>query len=241
MSACCEPPPPPGLQGYDRVFDDRMARHDAARYRRSGLSWDPRRVVELYRAGVVRGETLLEVGAGIGDLTVELLRAGMRRSECVELSGAYDGVAAGLLAEHGLADRCVRRAGDFAARPGLTGPADVVVLLKVLCCYPDAPRLLAAAAAKARRHVVISYPRDAWWVRAGAAVCAFYPRLRRSDWRFVVHPPAEIRGALADAGLTRVRTESRGVWVLEVHERVPVAADGAGGARDATGAAVVGN
>jgi magnesium-protoporphyrin O-methyltransferase len=145
----------------------------------------------------------------------------MRRAECVELSGAYDEAAAALLAEHGLTGRCDRRAGDFAARPDLTAPADVVVLLKVLCCYPDAPRLLAAAAAKARRQVVISFPRAAWWVRAAAAVCALYPRLRGSDWRFVVHDPAEIRGALADAGLRPVRTEARGLWVLEVHERGP--------------------
>jgi hypothetical protein len=37
-------------------------------------------------------------------------------------------------------------------------PADLVILHRVVCCYPDYERLLTAAADHARRALVFSYP-----------------------------------------------------------------------------------
>ncbi|PRZ05206.1 magnesium-protoporphyrin O-methyltransferase [Isoptericola sp. CG 20/1183] len=203
MSSCCQPEP----QGYDRVFDSRAARVAARRYRRSGLTVLPRRTVELYRAGVLSGSTLLEVGSGVGDFSLEMLRAGMRHATCVDLSGAYDDAARGLAVEAGLADRVTRATGDIVTRAELVGPADVVALHSVVCCYPDARRLLTAAASKARRHLVVSYPRDSWAVRAWAPLVNVYPRLRGSDWRFVVHPSSVVHDAVAAAGFVVAHAE----------------------------------
>jgi hypothetical protein len=43
---------------------------------------------------------------------------------------------------------------DLAADPGAVEPADLVVLHRVVCCYPDYERLLGAAADHARRGLV---------------------------------------------------------------------------------------
>ncbi|WP_278234941.1 methyltransferase domain-containing protein [Isoptericola sp. AK164] len=201
MSACCEP------QGYEKVFDDREARRAAARYARSGLTTLPRRTVELYRSGVIGGATLLEVGSGVGDFSLEMLRAGVERATCVDMSTGYDAVAARLLADAGLADRVRRRTGDLVTHPDLAGPADVVALHSVVCCYPDARALVTAAADRTGRYLVLAFPRRTWWMRAAARVLNVYPRLRGSDWRFRVHEPAEVARAATDAGLRRVRTE----------------------------------
>ncbi|MCL1869680.1 MAG: methyltransferase domain-containing protein [Promicromonosporaceae bacterium] len=213
MDACCEP------QGYDRVFTGRQARLDAARYRKSGLTWDPQRVVDLYRDGTIGGDSVLDVGAGIGDLGLELLRAGMGEATSVDMSPGYDAAAASLLAEAGLGERSRRVIGDVAAHPELAGPADVVTLMKVVCCYADAGRLLAVAGGLARRHVVLRYPRDAWWLRAGARGMALVGRWRRSDWRFHIHPERELLGALEAQGFSVTRTERGGVWRLAVLQR----------------------
>ena len=213
MESCCEP------QGYDRIFTGRQARMDASRYRRSGLTWDPRRVVELYRSGDLTGASALDVGAGIGDLGVELLRAGVEQVTSVDLSPGYDDVAASLLADAGLTDRSRRVIGDLAAHPELAGPADVVTLMKVTCCYADANRLLEVVAARARRHVVLSYPRDAWWLRLAARGAAMVGRWRRTDWRFHIHPERELLGVLEAAGFVVTRTERGGMWRLAVLTR----------------------
>lgn len=213
MAACCEP------QGYDRIFGAKQARRAAARYRKSGLTWAPRRTAELFRDGVISGRTLLEIGGGIGDLQIELLRAGVDRATSVELSPGYEQVADELLRGAGLAGRCERLVGDFATDPELTRPADIVVLHSVVCCYPDSVRLLAPAAKAARRHLVISYPRETWWLRAWAPIQNLYPRVHGSDFRFYVHPEKSVLSALESTALRRVHREANWVDHLAVFSR----------------------
>lgn len=213
MSGCCEP------RGYDLVFSSRQAERDAARYRRSGLGWAPQRTVELYEDGTVRGDTVLEVGGGVGDLQVAMLRAGVRATTSVELSPAYESAASGLLREHRLTGRSTRLTGDFAANPGVAGTADIVVLHSVVCCYPEADGLVAAAAGRAERFLVLSYPRETWWLRLWAPVQNLYPRLRGSDFRFYVHPERTIVQAVERAGLRTVHAERNWVDHLVVFAR----------------------
>jgi magnesium-protoporphyrin O-methyltransferase len=213
MAACCEP------QGYDRIFSARAARRAARRYRKSGLTWAPRRTAELYRAGVITGQTVLEIGGGIGDLQIELLQAGVERATSVELSPAYEQVANYLLRDAGLTERSERLVGDFADGSSFARPADIVVLHSVVCCYPDPVRLLEPAAKAARRHLVISYPRETWWLRAWAPVQNFYPRMFGSDFRFLVHREPNVLGPIERAGLRRFHTEHNWVDHLAVFTR----------------------
>src|SRR3954471_8188771 len=103
-------------KGCDEFFNDRVARRDARRYGRRGLDGNARRIVELVRRGGVEGETVLEVGGGIGAIQLELLRAGAARTLGVELSPAYDPYANELLRAEGLDARAERRVLDFAER-----------------------------------------------------------------------------------------------------------------------------
>src|SRR5207247_1658949 len=88
----------------------------------------------------------LEVGGGIGAIQLELLKAGAARAVSVELTPTYEDIARQLLDEAGLADRVERKVMDFAQAAAQVDSADVVVLNRVICCYPDMPRLAAAAA-----------------------------------------------------------------------------------------------
>lgn len=213
MTECCQP------RGYERVFTTGQAERDAARYHRKGLTWAPRRTHELYRDGTIDGRTLLEVGGGVGDLQVDLLRAGVEETTSVELSGAYEPTARRLLEAAGLADRSTRLVGDFTTLADRIGRADLVVLHSVVCCYADPERLLAAAASKAHRHLVVSYPRATWWLHAWAPVQNLYPRLRGSDFRFFVHSPALLVSTVERAGLRRVHIERHWIDDLAVFTR----------------------
>ena len=51
-----------------------------------------------------------------------------------------------MLEESGLDDRVDRRLVNIANEPEAIEPADVVVLHRVVCCYPDYEGLLGAAA-----------------------------------------------------------------------------------------------
>ena len=80
MARCCAP------SEYRRFFNSRVAAKDARRYRRDGLSETARDLVRL--AGDVRGESVLDIGGGIGALSLELLEVGAGRATSVEISGA---------------------------------------------------------------------------------------------------------------------------------------------------------
>ena len=71
-------------------FDERFARRLANRYRRRGLDRTSRRLVAFLEGQGVEGATVLEVGGGVGEIQLELLKRGAARTVNLELSPAYE-------------------------------------------------------------------------------------------------------------------------------------------------------
>ena len=213
MSDCCSP------KGYRWLFSERSARAEARRYRRKGLDGTSRRIVDFLKAQGVEGRTVLEVGGGIGAIQIELLKAGASRAVSIELTPTYEDVAADLLRDRGLTDRVERRVMDFAQASGQVDGADVVIMNRVICCYPDMPRLAGAAADHARQLLVMSYPTGAWWMRAGLAVTNFMLWLLRREFHVFVHPPKEIIATATRRGLEPVLDQQGALWTVAAMRR----------------------
>jgi 2-polyprenyl-3-methyl-5-hydroxy-6-metoxy-1,4-benzoquinol methylase len=211
---CCQPP-----SGYGEFFSPEQARREARRFRRRGLDPASRWVVDAVRERGIEGQTVLEPGGGIGAIEIELLRAGAARSTVVELSPGYDEVAAELALEAGVAERMERHVGDFAADG--TEPADVVVLHRVVCCYPDYDGLLRVAAEKARRTLVFTYPPRNLASRALLGLVNLWLRLRRTEFRTFAHPPERMIGVVRGAGFEPVARRRRGIWRGVAFSRIP--------------------
>jgi magnesium-protoporphyrin O-methyltransferase len=211
--SCCSP------RGYERFFGSRTARRDAKRYRRRGLDGTAQRLVDELASHGIDGASVLEPGGGVGAIDLELLRRGASRATVVELSHGYDEEAAGLAREAGAADRIERRHGDFVDQAGLVDDADVVVMHRVVCCYPDPERLVGAAANRAQRLLALSFPRDTWWMRWGARVANLCCRVV-GGIELYIHPPAVVARAAESTGMTTVLHEPAGrIWRVAVFER----------------------
>ena len=211
--SCCPP------KGYAKLFGGRAARRDVRRYAKDGLDDTGARMVAFLRRRGIEGGTVLEIGGGVGVLQLELLAAGAERATNLELSPEYEDSARALLRERGLDERADRRIGDIVADPALAGAADAVLMHRVVCCYPDADALVGAAAERARRYLVMSFPRDRALFRAGARVLNLWFRLLRWDYRTFIHSPAAILAAAERRGL-RLAEESRGsIWQVAALER----------------------
>jgi magnesium-protoporphyrin O-methyltransferase len=91
-------------------------------------------MVEFLERRGIEGASVLEVGGGVGEIQIELLKRGAARAVNLELSPAYDAEASLLLQEAGLQDLAERRLHDIAVDPQDVEPADVVVLHRVVCC-----------------------------------------------------------------------------------------------------------
>jgi 2-polyprenyl-3-methyl-5-hydroxy-6-metoxy-1,4-benzoquinol methylase len=147
----------------------------------------------------ITGATILEIGGGVGHLHVELLRRGAARVTNLEISENYEAEAERLLKTAGMAGRVTRRFIDVAQAPDEVEPADIVVLHRVVCCYPDYTSLLRAAAGHARKTLIYSYPADNVLNRVLFAAENMYRRLTANDFRAFVHPPeGMVRAAQSD-------------------------------------------
>jgi magnesium-protoporphyrin O-methyltransferase len=214
MSDCCTP------KGYRTIFSEKSAAGEAKRYRRRGLDGTTRRIFDLIQKRGVQGKTLLEVGGGVGAIEIELLKAGMANAVNVELTPTYESAAGRLIGEAGLAGRVQRKVMDFTEAGEEVGTADVVVMNRVICCYPDMPKLAAAAAEHALEVLVMSFPNDRWWSQLGLSFGNFLFGLFRIQFRVFLHPPAQILDAVEQHGF-KTRANNRGLlWQVAVLERV---------------------
>jgi hypothetical protein len=213
MGGCCRP------GDYDKIFDEKNARSKARTYARKGVTGDTRRIVDMVRSRLSPGYSVLEVGGGIGEIQLELLRDGAARALNVELATQYETVASELIDERGFGDRVERRLGDFVREAAAIPAADVVVMNRVVCCYPDADALVGAAADHAQRYLVMTFPVDRWWIRAGLAAANALLAVRGSTFRGYVHTTRTVLSAAQGRGM-RPAEQRRGlIWQLVALER----------------------
>jgi magnesium-protoporphyrin O-methyltransferase len=213
MKPCCDP-----IDGY---FDERYARAELRRYRRGRLDAPTRRLLRAVRAEAPAGATVIDIGGGVGLVTHELMRESAGRGTYIDGSSAHVRAAREEAERQGHAGRVRFIHGDFLDMAGDVEPADVVVMHRVVCCYPDAERLLAAAAGRARRVLALSYPHDVWPIRAEIAFGNWIRGRRPVPFRAFVHPQRVIDSTLADAGLLRRTRDGTPYWRIEVYARHP--------------------
>jgi magnesium-protoporphyrin O-methyltransferase len=213
VAGCCN------ARGCDRFFGDRFAQRAAQRYRKRGLDRTARRMVRFLERDGLAGATVLEIGGGVGEIQLELLKRGAQRTVNLELSPAYEAEAAQLIREAGVRGRVERRLHDIAVEPAAIPAADIVVLNRVVCCYPDYERLLTAAADHATHRLVFSHPPRNLVSRAlvGAQNLAF--RLARREFRTFAHRPQAMLDVLERRGLRPVFRQRGVPWQVAGLER----------------------
>ena len=212
-------------QGLNSIFGEAGARSEAAAYWKKGLDKHTRAVVEAVSAGGMAGASVLEVGGGIGGLHLELLKRGASGATNVDISSAYLAAAQSIAEKLGLRERVAYRLADFAREAASVPAADLVALHRVVCCYPDMPALVTAAAQHARRRLALSYPTGAWYMRLGLKLINIGLWLMRNGVRFYAHAPEAILSTATTASLRLAQRKSSWPWEIVAFERAapPVA------------------
>jgi 2-polyprenyl-3-methyl-5-hydroxy-6-metoxy-1,4-benzoquinol methylase len=213
MTGCCN------ARGCDEFFGARFARRVAKRYRKKGLDKTAQRMVSFLAKQGIGGATVLEIGGGVGEIQIELLKRGAARAVNLELSPAYEEEARRLLLEEGLADRVEWRLHDIADEPSAVGPADIVVLHRVVCCYPDYRRLLGAAADHARQFVIFSYPPRHALSRLFIGAQNLVFRLLQREFRTFAHPPSKMLAVLEERRFHGAFAHRALIWQIAAFKR----------------------
>ena len=204
---CCDP------NGLDRVFAGRLVRQELRAFRRGGLSRRQREMMALLEP-LTPCSSVLDIGCGVGAIGTTLLARGAVSGLFIDVSSAYLNAAREVAAEAGVGERAAFYRDDFATSARSYPRADVVVLDRVVCCYPDAPALLEKAARHSQRTLIFSYPRPLWFTPVFRVLCAFGMRLIGQEYRFFLHDPQLLLEAATGAGHKLVATRPAGLWQL---------------------------
>jgi len=169
----------------------------------------------------IGGRTVLEIGSGLGELLRELVRRGASRALGIDLSPNSVKVASSTTRDEGLEGQV-----SFIVANGAETDLDehdVVVLDRVICCYPYANALVSHTAAAARRAYAFKLPRyegvfRLYWRISFGVENAFHA-LRHRDFRAYLHDPGDIDRWLRDMGFRQQHRSSRRGWLTAVYVR----------------------
>jgi 2-polyprenyl-3-methyl-5-hydroxy-6-metoxy-1,4-benzoquinol methylase len=214
MRSCCSSP----CGAIEEQFDARVAQRELAQYQKRGAGPTTRLLRDAVAAGGGPFE-IIDVGAGIGALTFELLKHGVRRAVSIDASTACVTSGREEAVRRNVAEQVQWVHGDYLALAEQLAPADVVTLDRVVCCYPRFEPLLAAAARHARRCLAISYPRDVGFVRVAMAVENVLRRLRGKTFRTVLHPPREMERLIRGERFALSARRTTWSWCVDVYLR----------------------
>jgi len=196
-----------------------VARRYRKRFSRKGFEASQKQLLTGLQQAGYGDKTVLEIGSGVGHLHQTLLEQGARSAVGIDLASSMIKEAEAWAVERGLSDRTRYYQADFMNMEEVLEPADVVILDKVVCCYPDADGLVHKSLSQTRQVYALTYPRDRWYVRAGIAFGAFLMKLLRSDFRPYLHDPIQVEQWITESGFEKTYVANTPIWLTQVYEK----------------------
>lgn len=203
----------------DNAFGEAEAKANLKMYRRKGPAKQTRLILEAIRSLRMKGAALLDIGGGVGAIHHELLKDVAREATHVDASSAYLKEAKEETARRGNTERVKFIHADFTDVASELPQADIVTLDRVVCCYPDFRGLLKAAAEHSRSALVLTYPRETWYMRIGFIVMNFFQRLMKDPFRVFLHPVSEMESLLKKEGFVKTSVQRLFIWEMALYQR----------------------
>ena len=160
-----------------------------------------RPLVDMLSQLPLKDQTLLDIGAGIGTITFELFKKGIRQASYNDISQAYIDTFLKEASNQNLKEKVQWTKGNFVEVASSISSADLVVLDKVICCFPDFAQLVHRSVEKTNRWYAYSIPKNAWWVKWGHAYKEWTKRKKGDFFPTFVHSTKEIEHLIETQGL----------------------------------------
>jgi len=210
---CCH------LEGIEMQFDRKKAFQKLKKYRQDGPQKTTRMLVAALQAIGVQDLTLLDIGGGIGAIQHELIKSGVRQATNLEAASGYLEACQIEAERQGHAGKIQHIHGDFANMEDVPS-ADIVTLERVICCYPDMPRLVTQSCVKSKGLLGLVYPHEAWWVKLGMDVIYnLVFKLSRNPFRVYLHSSKEVDALVRNHGFVHRYFQITGPWQVLVYQR----------------------
>jgi magnesium-protoporphyrin O-methyltransferase len=202
------------------TFDD-LAHDRCCKYKSKGLTASTEVLLGLLTENGLVGKTLLDIGCGTGFFALETLKHGASSCVGVDLSTAAIREANEFAKESGFQDRARFEVGNAASTQHSV--SDIVVMDKVLCCYPDADSLLKTASASSTALLGFIVPRDEGLMkpamRIGTGLINLVERLRKTGFRLYLHPLGALDKLLIDNDFHQSNKAKSRFWLVFLYKK----------------------
>ena len=210
---CCN------TDAYDQTFNMKRARKQLKQYLHKGAQRTTIPLVKILRELPLKGKSVLDVGGGMGTIVFETLDRGAVQVQMVEQSRPYLQVFREEVDRRGLSAQVTPHYGDFVQIADEIAKADLVVLDKVICCYPDYQQQIKCVMRKAENWIAYSLPVDVWWVRWRNDLFNIWKKCIGKEFRTFVHPTSNLEALVVENGFTKSVDLRRGSWQYVLFER----------------------
>ncbi|MEE9163340.1 MAG: class I SAM-dependent methyltransferase [Thermoplasmata archaeon] len=200
-------------------FDaEALAYHRA--YVSSGLAESSRVLLDELASRGLKEKRLLDLGSGVGSFSFEALKRGAGSTVGIDLSPEMVSLASRLSVKLGMGERADFTVGN-AATTDLPA-SEIVILDRVLCCYPERADLLRNSARASTEFVAFVVPRNEGLLRIlGMPIMAVFNFLSRSRGEKAYHLPdiAALDRTLTAEGFSRIFKRASGTWLAYIYEK----------------------
>lgn len=204
--------------GTDRFFSF-FAKSYARRLEKKGFEKSQNQLFSALKSIGYDNQSVLEIGCGTGFFHQKMIQSGASRATGIDISKKMIDYAESLASKKGLEEKTEYSIGDFVESHNQYHEHDVLVLDKVICCYPDSETLIRLSTRKCRKSYALSYPRDSWIPRYSFGVIGFILTLVRSEFKPRVYPVSWVVEQIEKAGFRRSTHWQDYFWISEVYQR----------------------
>ena len=210
--SCCQ------CAGIEKEFNDKYVNKAVKGYYKKGSAKNTKMLISMLKETGVKGETLLDIGGGVGAIQIELFKEGLKNALAVDASPAFLNAAKKESKSQGFEDLIKYYQGNFVDLAKDLENTSIVTLDKVICCYDDMEALVKLSAKNAQLYGLI-FPRDTWWVKTAFAFSNFFLWISRSPFRIFIHNSEKVNSLINEVGLKKKKHSYTGMWqvILYTH------------------------
>ena len=216
MDSCCR-------AGNDcsatSAFFTRWSSKYAKRFRKGKLD----RIQEYLIEGITRhsidGTTVLDIGCGVGQIHLTLLKKGAAQSVGIDLSEAMLDQAKGFAGKSGLLSRTHYINGDFTQLSETVLESDITVLDKVVCCYEHLDDLIIKSSGKTRDIFALTHPKENLLTKGLFKGHVAIARLLHWDFHPFWHDWADMKARICSEGFTLCYERATISWHALIFQR----------------------
>lgn len=206
--------------GINEFFTEKEARKKWQKYLKKGPGKVTEKLISIIRTKIRGGESLLDIGGGIGIIHHELIREGVHKVHDVEASSGYLKVAKEAAESKNIFDKIKYSQGDFLELASQIPSYEIVTMDKVICCYPHYNEMLNLSLERSSRLFGIVFPKSVWIAKIiSGSANIFLKTFGKSTFRSFIHPSKGVLEIIQSSGFKLTDNNSTFKWHIWLFEK----------------------